>query len=453
MTPIEIARDLGVDPKTLRAWLRHRRAAGDRRLARHAPGARWEFDPGLAFDLGREFAADRLGLVMEDMRGPHAWLNWQAYSAGRPRRTTPKTSTSLVLPTWQEYALYSDAGLRSELALGPYRFLNTIAARSGRIGRASLQLVVRADDHLAEPDLTSPIEDEDVTSYFGGNLPDELAALLSLAVTRRMRSGGVVREAFADGDSAGRPTEIEHYQPVLIAPIARPMLPRIADPADLGDAQPYLERYRDISGDDAVAVVRAASQFADALWLADADARLAWIKLVGAVESAAVRWDAGKDESAVEQLRRHRKPLFNAVKGCGDEVLHRVAKNLAGTFNVTNKFKDFLLAFDPGPPAERPDVGRIDWSQLQDALGWIYAHRSRDLHAGIAFPGPLCEAPPGVDPVPHERFAPLAAEGRGGRWMAEQLPLYLHLFVHVAGGALRAWWLSLPPSARGTTDG
>lgn len=42
VTPNDIARVLGISPKTLRAWLRANRAEG------HAHGSRWEFTPAEA---------------------------------------------------------------------------------------------------------------------------------------------------------------------------------------------------------------------------------------------------------------------------------------------------------------------------------------------------------------------------------------------------------------------
>ena len=71
----------------------------------------------------------------------------------------------------------------------------------------------------------------------------------------------------------------------------------------------------------------------------------------------------------------------------------------------------------------------------------IYGHRSRDLHDGIAFPWPLCE-PPHIaeNGRAAEWFPAEGISGRGGQWTKQQLPMYLHTFEHVVGGALRRWW-------------
>jgi len=118
-----------------------------------------------------------------------------------------------------------------------------------------------------------------------------------------------------------------------------------------------------------------------------------------------------------------------------------VAKHLKGTIGATAKFLDFTLTFLPDPPGIRPRQSALDWSKLEPALRVIYDHRSNDLHSGIPFPAPLCQ-PPNSDEsgVPSETFSAEAAAGGGGVWPARRMPMHLHLFEHVAGGALRNWW-------------
>lgn len=443
LTVEAIAAELGVKPEKFRRWLNTQRGRGDARLRRHVSGQPWLFDPGTAFDLRRQFASEYLGIPDPDIRGPHGWRNWRAFTVGRPARTTPKTSTTQILPLWEEYALYSDVELVGDVECGPHRMIATHSREPSGAGRAAVRIVLRTSDHLAEPGRTSWNDEGDIGSYFGGDLSDEFAALLSLALTCRVRSGGVVRAGWSATD-LGTPIEMDHRVPVLIPPRGRPMLPGARGKVDLSETSAWFERYRDLCQDDAVAVARAASQFSDGLWLADSDPRLAWIKLVGALESAANRWDGASDEDPIEQLRRHRRRVFNAIKDCGETVVSKVARDLAGTFRAERKFKEFVLAHDPGPPTLRPTIGCFDWSRLENALGWIYEHRSRDLHGGVAFPVPLCEPPIFGGETPAESFPGEAATAHAGQWPAEQLPLYLHAFVYIAGGALRKWWQSLP---------
>ena len=57
----------------------------------------------------------------------------------------------------------------------------------------------------------------------------------------------------------------------------------------------------------------------------------------------------------------------------------------------------------------------------------------------------MCEAPVlDENGLPFERMPFIAATSHGGTWQADgDLPMYLHLFAYVVGGALRRWWKSL----------
>ncbi|MDX6699078.1 MAG: hypothetical protein QOE65_2475 [Solirubrobacteraceae bacterium] len=304
-------------------------------------------------------------------------------------------------------------------------------------------------DHLSDD--PSPAERtlrDDVETYFGGDLGDELAALLGLALARRVRSGGSVRKGLPGSHHhpVGYASEIEHHAPVLEPPRRAPMIPWLAQPVALPEAQPLLSVYPKLAAADAVALVRAARQYVDGLWLADADPRLAWIKLIGALEVAANRVDDTREDSDLKQLKRHKRKLYRELEKAPPEVAETVAKELARLYNTERKLRSFVKRYDPGPPPERPPsaAGRFDWATLDSALTIIYDHRSRDLHNGIACPWVLCEAPHPLDEgVPVERFWALAVSGKGAQWTADALPIFLHVFAHLAGGALRKWWGSL----------
>lgn len=386
----------------------------------------------------------------EEVTGPHAWLNWAAESAGRPARESSSMGDLPVLrPLWQEYALYSDAPITGELELGPYRLIQTLPNRRPRVGQASIQVVLRATDHLPGSEVASPPPDKhEDSAYVGGDQGAEIAALLALALGRRVRSGGVIRHRLSSHGPAGEPTETLHIPPVLVGPHTRSMLPKIADAASLQVARKLLETYAALPGEVAARAARAAAQYADALWLADADARVAWIKLVGALETAANTWDGYHKESKVERVRRHRRDIIEAMEGCPEEAIGRVAELLADSLRATDKYRQFTQTFAPGPPDERPPEGhRLDWDTLPDALQTIYKLRSSDLHDGIAFPWALRH--PSIEQVtgdvPPEAFPAHGMSAEGGYWPASRMPMYLHLFAYVTRGAILAWWRTLAP--------
>ncbi len=227
------------------------------------------------------------------IRGPHGWLNWYAERIGRPRREQEHPESVVVQPLWEEYALYTDAGIDGPwLQLGPYEFILLDQSAPSRLGAVRKALILRVWDHLSDepPRGRVPLR-HDVEHYFGGDIGDELATLLGLALGRRVRSGGPVRQGLSSSEHIGFPTETNHHQPMLEAPRRTPMIHWVADRVALPDADALLRRYPELDVADAVALVRAARQYVDGLWVADGDPRLAWIKLISALEAAANRFD------------------------------------------------------------------------------------------------------------------------------------------------------------------
>lgn len=440
-----------------------RRPAGRRVAARRPTRAdavvasraeKWPTGSGLLFLYPRmvddgDMAKPATDETPTRIRGPYGWINWYAERAGQPRRRRAHPDAVVIRPIWEEFALYTDAPINGPwLQLGPYEVIGLDPVAKPLLGFARKALVLRVWDHLSdEPSPGAPPLRDDVEDYFGGDIGDEFAALLGLVLARRVRSGGSVRMGLPGvHDSPGLPSEMEHHAPALERPRRAPMIPWLAQPVALPDAEPLLSTYPELAAADAVALVRAARQYVDGLWLADADPRLAWIKLIGALEIAANRLDDTREESDLDQLKRHRTKLYRTLRKAPQDVAEMVAGELARLYNVERKLRSFVKRFDPGPPPVRPESAawHFDWATLDSALTIIYDHRSRDLHDGIAFPWVLCEPPDHAENgVASERFWALGVSGKGGQWTAEKLPMFMHVFAHVAGGALRKWWATL----------
>lgn len=384
------------------------------------------------------------------VKGPHGWLNWLAARAGQPARTDSHTDGALLIPLWQEYGLYSDTWLTSDLVLGPARFTLAFPGEDSRTGYAQMVLVLRIDGHLAESAYDPEgWKTEDVAGYHGGGIDDEFASLLALALGRRLRAGGVIRHLFSGGDPAGSPFYGWHRAPQLAAPVrGQSLLPGISESVDLSQASPLMDAYAHLSGEDAVTVVRAATQYADALWWADLDPRYSWIKLVGALEIAAKHWSDAQNLTRLERFKKHMGLTYKGLKDQhGKAVADSVAEQWDENAGATSRFVEFTVANAPDPPVARPSDAdaQLDWSSLHTALRIIYDWRSRDLHEGIPFPAPMRAPPPGTGgDVAPERFTALAASQEGGSWPAERMPMYLHVFEFVARQALLNWWGALP---------
>lgn len=352
---------------------------------------------------------------------PRFWRNSRAATEGVERRDR-----------W-EYGLYTDAHVTGEVreGLGPYALLNGLYFGSDA---EHPSLILRVDDHVP------PIVWNEV--WAPNALHIEAAALLALALRIRCRSGGELRRFTKDDDQAGQPFGFPHRRPVLSLPRTtgpqpeRPILPAlIGRDADLTHAVDQLNIVVGLTPRQAVALIHAARAYEEALWVAESDPALSWLKLVNAVESAAGAWKSQK----VDPVRSFvaDKPDVAATiraKG-GDDVLEVVAHLFADLGGSTDRFLAFLAAFCTEPPDQRPgeDV-QLDWSELEAALRQVYKCRSRNLHRAEPFPPPMLtsplqrisdEAPMEVWPSPDGTF------------------MLLQTFEYLVGEALRAWWRSL----------
>jgi len=347
-----------------------------------------------------------------------------------------------------EYPMYSDARVVGEISegLGPYEFFNALPFVSG--ANASIVIVLRA--FFFEP-FGSIVSSHGTlatndTAYHGGSFADEFAALVSLCLGIRLKSGEANR--FFDGnDPYGRFSSFQYQgAPTLSIRPDRSMIP--APPhRSLGDIR---ERMLTIPGLDPrlyTELVRAARSYQEALWIAESDPHLSWLLLVSAVEIAANAHVTARS-SPSENLQEFLPTLATLVeKAGGIQLLDGVAKQLKHLFGATKKFMRFCKEFTPQAPTQRPEheYQRLEWTwpALEPILKKVYGLRSRALHAGVSFPAPMCERPERHSPedVPSEKAVTgLALQTRGGQWLPEDAPITLHTFQHFVRGALLGWW-------------
>lgn len=363
--------------------------------------------------------------------GPDAWANWQT------------TGSADGGDTW-EFAWYSDSRFSGEIrGLGPYAVLNTVPIDTTRLAMA---LVLRAESRgPASPTLAADDDrwsKTDASRYHGGDLDEELAALVSLALGVRCRTGGSVR-MFRDDDVKGNPFEFDHHPPYL--PPARrgsvvlPGMAREGVPVDA--AVPLLDRYFLLSPRESVAVLRSARSYQEAVWVADSDPSLAWLRLTSALETAALLW-AGDASTPPERLRAWRPAIADVLASCGEDVVDAVATLLADITSSTHRFKEFCLLFLPPPPLMRPpEYFQLDWSRMRQHLGVVYDVRSKALHQSTPVPAPMCMQPmmqAGWDAPAETPWA--AMETQGGRWIRGDAPMLFRTFEYIARGILLKWW-------------
>jgi hypothetical protein len=349
-----------------------------------------------------------------------------------------------------EYPLFTDTHVVGEIAdgIGPYQVLNCIPDQRPDPHRPAL--VLRVTSHASWS--YGEMEATDTTRYHGGTDSDEFAALLSLCLGIRLKSGGATRWFPVGGDPRGRPWSFRQYghpDPIVVRSAWGPVLPGTQRERNLAEAQ-RLCTLPDLSPTQSIALIRAARLYQDAVWIAESEPALAWLLLVSAVEAAAGEWRRQENPPReIVQVWRPDLDLLLEQQG-GPEFAERVAAILADSVRATSKFVKFCITFVPPPPTERPPAHRqIAWTdtKLRKPLSKIYDYRSKALHEGTPFPAPMCMPPMKYEEAYAECVPGTAAAGFGGVWRVKDLPMYLHVFEYIARNALISWWDSLIPAS------
>jgi hypothetical protein len=282
---------------------------------------------------------------------------------------------------------------------------------------------------------------------------DELVALASLKCGARLRAGGEIRRFDVADDPQGRPVAWDSRPEPTLSISNRWggfVLPALIGQYSMMPIE-EMKTFISLSPEQTIALVRTARLYQDALWLAESEPNLSWLMLVAAVETAASFW-CSSQSSPLERLRQARPNFCEELKATyGLDIVKRVAEEFADSIGATKKFVDFLLAYLPPPPRNRPpEWSQVDWSlgNLRRAFRQIYNYRSKALHGGMPFPEPMCMPPFGEQAG---EVAPERPYGRrmmfgGGTWLAKDLPMFLHTFEYIARNALTDWWTSMAKS-------
>lgn len=296
--------------------------------------------------------------------------------------------------------------------------------------------------------------ENDFEHYHGGDYLDEMAALASLALGIRLKAGGTNREFRAGGDPLGRPVQRGDKPDPQLMLAGRPQIPRLTLPVNLNAGLEILSSFPERTIDQTNALIKAARQYQQAVWICDSDPSLAWLMLVSAVETVMQEWSS--DVSPIEQLEFAFPEMVKLIQeSASPGLVTPIAEILKQLTRSTKRFVDFVQAFAPHPPETRPE-GWMQFSYEQEnmkkALSLIYGHRSKNLHNGTAFPMPMCQAPfvskanevIAVQEIPEG----LALASRGASWKMDKTPMLLNAFEHIVRGALLNWWRSLESNQR-----
>lgn len=347
-----------------------------------------------------------------------------------------------------EVPLFTDAHITGQIkdGFGPYQFLNPVA-----IPRSSDSIIpgvfLRIENYLELHSVsTEEMSRTDSTYYHGGTLQDEIAALASLILGIRFKSGGETREFNEGEDPRGKPILHKmNMNPILLLNGEKLIIPNARRKISLKDLEILLS-YPTLFPEDAIILVKAARIYQDAIWMAESEPELAWIMFVSAIETVANHWSTVK-ATPVEKLHTSMPELEDVLFEQGGEAHVEAVANLVVPYmGATKKFVDFLMNFCPQPPINRSEKHlRYSWDEkdIEKTLKIIYNYRSGALHGGSKFPAPMCYPPMISDGMPDEVPCGLATMVNGGVWIIDDTPILLHTFEHMVRGALLNWWVSL----------
>lgn len=370
--------------------------------------------------------------------GPPIWRNWRQALAG-------VAGDDIV-----EVALHTDARVVGHLTdLGPYALLNPIAHAVASPGASDppLAIVLRAVDHPDGDDELPDMTRTNTARYHGGGMAEEFAALVSLCLGTRCRSGGIMREFRKGGDPLGTPVAWARETVYMPPPRGgRTVLPR-PESVSLTDAEGLLRLLPECDPARAQALIKAARLYQEAIWTADADPNSCWLQLISALKVAAVYWYVDR-ERPIDHLRQVLPELAKTLERV--DGADQLAEQLAPLVRATRRFLDFALAHLPDPPTTRPpEAFRVRWEEMKKHLNQVYTLRSAALHDGTPFPIPMLEPVPPTDfEARPEKPLGLASAGGGGTWVASDTPMTLAMFEHIARGVLIKWFGTLPTGGR-----
>lgn len=347
-----------------------------------------------------------------------------------------------------EFPMYSDVTVRAEVleGMGPLTFHNALPFKQEGSGDVVIPVVVRVGFY-SKPDLPN-LSESSYAHYHGGWLPDEIAALLSLALGARFFAGDSIREFDSyDNDPLGKPLFTNRtFPPISHISTKRHILPEVSQSKDLRDIC-FFESFGKLSPAIAERVIQCSRQYQNALWVAESNPELCWLMLISAIEIAANEW-AKSEQIKLSDLETSYPEFFDElVKNENQVLLNLAAETFAPITKATAKFIKFCKEFSPKNLEQKDSTGfKYSSTQLSKSLSTIYNHRSKALHSGIPFPAPMCSPPDEYEKgvfrqVPNS----LGVYTKGAVWVGSDIPMNLHLFHFLTREILLSWVRSLEP--------
>ena len=275
-----------------------------------------------------------------------------------------------------EYEVISDSNIIGNLEYGPYSFSmwEFSDKKEGEERKLCLSITSKRFD-------SENLNIDDAKRkgfYHGGGIAEEIISLASLIFRRRLKLGPVTR-------IDNRPSLYLRENDFLDKQL-------ITGDSNLGSLFDWLKFVEGLNAKYDLSFILAVRLYHKSLLLIDEEPDLAYLNLISAIEVLCQDTDIGE-----VTLYDVDKRLASLVYALEDNVKNEIERSILKREKfIKRRFVKFILDYIEDSfwsEVERPALGKINPSDLQEYLERIYDQRSRTLHSGEPFPPFIFRAP------------------------------------------------------------
>lgn len=323
-----------------------------------------------------------------------------------------------------EYEVIADACIIGELTYEPYYFMLWDFPADQRPGE-EIKLCLRISDEAPEKGLKPWMSAPKNAYYHEGGIAEELVALASLFLRRRLKLGSIVRL----NDTPTR-LSMKHLTS------SRTIDDQLIDgKSNLADLAKWLNLTEGLDSNYHQKFILAVRLYHQALILIEEQPDMAYLNLVSAIEVLCKNTDIG--EVKLSDLDKTLSTVVGSVKdeGLRNKIEQAILKR--ERFH-SRRFVSFILNHiekDFWDNEKRPQHGKITSKELPDLLRRIYRQRSRTLHDGEPFPPTIFTHPWREAEIDFSRGIMVG----GRKWEPKDFIPYPHFFERLVNHVLKTF--------------
>lgn len=326
-----------------------------------------------------------------------------------------------VESTISEYEVIADTEIVGVLKYDPYNFMPWEVSNKQEGEERKLLLQIHEKVKSNEEQSTRAANGS--AFYHGGDIADELVALSSLFLRRRLKLGPIVRM---------------DEKPLLLKMTYRIDEYLIRGSSNLENVGQWLKLVEGLDHKYHLRFILAVKLYHQALLIIENYPDIAYLNLVSAIE--VLCQDTVIEDEKLVELDSNLAELVDSVEDI--QLRQKIECHILNRERFINrKFASFILSHiddDFWKYKGRSQTARIEPDELPELLKRIYDQRSRTLHAGEPFPIAIFLPP---SPIGAEKMTGLALASRGKLWKKKDFIPYPHFFERLVNFVLKTFLL------------